>query len=467
MTSIMKIHVPRCAAFGLVLLYLALCGLPIAHAQANDAANALNSAVHQAKRLLRGSYAWRRDGRRWRKKRQAADKELAPLPLRKPERAAIQRRATKPAAKPVVPKTDATTLVETDAPDIWTKSEISSATAACRKVLNGLKAKFKLAEPLKNGPCGSPAPYRLASLGGPDERVSFVPPATLNCKMIAALNRWISRDLQPLARRHLGSPIKRITVMSSYSCRNAYGRTSTRLSEHAKANALDIGAFVTADGQSTKLLAHWGPTKRDIKAKARRQAQSGGPNQAEAGSQRRKVAPPRTSAQTSRDRSAAEFTQPASARDENAQLPKITGAIQRPTAEQAARSGRQASSELLPPPPDRRPSLRQRLLWAKAKRNRSIAERTRKSRDAYRRDLHKFLAPRNDLGGPKSAGGAEPSSGKDKEAKAKIDRAAFLRSAHSAACRIFGTVLGPEANDAHRNHFHVDLAYRRRSNYCR
>lgn len=42
----------------------------------------------------------------------------------------------------------------------------------------------------------------------------------------------------------------------------------------------------------------------------------------------------------------------------------------------------------------------------------------------------------------------------------------FLRAAHAAACRIFGTTLGPEANDAHRNHFHVDMAERRYKRIC-
>ena len=36
----------------------------------------------------------------------------------------------------------------------------------------------------------------------------------------------------------------------------------------------------------------------------------------------------------------------------------------------------------------------------------------------------------------------------------------FLRAAHESACKLFGTVLGPEANNAHRNHFHVDMAER-------
>jgi hypothetical protein len=42
----------------------------------------------------------------------------------------------------------------------------------------------------------------------------------------------------------------------------------------------------------------------------------------------------------------------------------------------------------------------------------------------------------------------------------------FLRRLHKGACAIFGTVLGPEANEAHRDHFHLDLAPRRRSAFC-
>jgi len=48
----------------------------------------------------------------------------------------------------------------------------------------------------------------------------------------------------------------------------------------------------------------------------------------------------------------------------------------------------------------------------------------------------------------------------------RTPEAAFLRDVHAGACRIFGTVLGPEANEAHRNHLHLDLAPRRRSAFC-
>jgi len=39
----------------------------------------------------------------------------------------------------------------------------------------------------------------------------------------------------------------------------------------------------------------------------------------------------------------------------------------------------------------------------------------------------------------------------------------FVRKVHDDACNIFGTVLGPEANDAHKDHFHLDMKKRRRS----
>jgi hypothetical protein len=47
------------------------------------------------------------------------------------------------------------------------------------------------------------------------------------------------------------------------------------------------------------------------------------------------------------------------------------------------------------------------------------------------------------------------------------DRTAeFVRNVHDDACSIFGTVLGPEANAAHKNHFHLDMKKRRRSALC-
>ncbi|SEP81506.1 Uncharacterized conserved protein [Loktanella sp. DSM 29012] len=44
---------------------------------------------------------------------------------------------------------------------------------------------------------------------------------------------------------------------------------------------------------------------------------------------------------------------------------------------------------------------------------------------------------------------------------------AILREVWRSACGPFGTVLGPDANAAHRDHFHVDTARYRSGSYCR
>ena len=45
--------------------------------------------------------------------------------------------------------------------------------------------------------------------------------------------------------------------------------------------------------------------------------------------------------------------------------------------------------------------------------------------------------------------------------------AKFLRIVQQKACGIFSTVLGPEANDVHRTHLHLDLQNRNFANVCR
>lgn len=42
----------------------------------------------------------------------------------------------------------------------------------------------------------------------------------------------------------------------------------------------------------------------------------------------------------------------------------------------------------------------------------------------------------------------------------------FVRKVHQDACNSFGTVLGPEANEAHKDHFHFDMKARRHKAIC-
>ena len=51
-------------------------------------------------------------------------------------------------------------------------------------------------------------------------------------------------------------------------------------------------------------------------------------------------------------------------------------------------------------------------------------------------------------------------------AQLRTREAEFLRAVHAGACGVFSTVLGPEANEAHRNHLHFDLMPRRHKALC-
>ena len=42
----------------------------------------------------------------------------------------------------------------------------------------------------------------------------------------------------------------------------------------------------------------------------------------------------------------------------------------------------------------------------------------------------------------------------------------FLEFVHDEACKTFSTVLGPGADEAHKNHFHVDMKQRRGASFC-
>ncbi|HZT47244.1 MAG TPA: extensin family protein [Hyphomicrobiaceae bacterium] len=79
-------------------------------------------------------------------------------------------------------------------------------------------------------------------------------------------------------------------------------------------------------------------------------------------------------------------------------------------------------------------------------------------------ELQKPGKTKSDAGADSHAIPAAP-SGQGEDVR-KTAEAHFLRRLHKGACGVFGTVLGPEANEAHRDHFHFDLAHRRHSALC-
>jgi len=103
------------------------------------------------------------------------------------------------------------------------------------------------------GECGAPDVVRLDAVVMPDRtRVSFEPPPTLRCTMAAAVGDWVREEIGPTAAE-LGSPLRSIENYDSYDCRGQNRVKGARLSEHGKANALDIRSLKLADGRNVHL----------------------------------------------------------------------------------------------------------------------------------------------------------------------------------------------------------------------
>jgi hypothetical protein len=100
------------------------------------------------------------------------------------------------------------------------------------------------------GGCGGEDLVRLEAIMLPDQRrVAVSPPAILRCAMASEIADWVRTDIAPLAAG-LGSAISGLDNFDSFECRGRNRIVGAPLSEHGRANALDVRAFKLASGQS-------------------------------------------------------------------------------------------------------------------------------------------------------------------------------------------------------------------------
>ena len=71
--------------------------------------------------------------------------------------------------------------------------------------------------------------------------------------MAEAVARWVREDVAA-AVQGLGAPLRSIDNYASFDCRGRNNIVGARLSEHGRANALDIRSLKLADGKVVKLV---------------------------------------------------------------------------------------------------------------------------------------------------------------------------------------------------------------------
>jgi len=171
----------------------------------------------------------------------------APVPLPRP------RPAEAPGAKPPEASDDKAAPAEAARP-AEPPAPSAPEPSACRRALTEEVA-IAPSIPDIHGPggCGGEDLVRLEAVVLADKRrVALTPAATLRCKMAAAIADWVRTDVAPLAAG-LGSPLTALDNYDSYECRGRNRIVGAQLSEHGRANALDVRGFKLADGRSIGL----------------------------------------------------------------------------------------------------------------------------------------------------------------------------------------------------------------------
>jgi len=136
---------------------------------------------------------------------------------------------------------------------------------ACLANLGRTQANFTpLPDQYFGAGCSTLNSVKLASLRTDEMQLGLSNLGPVSCPLANTLSNWARFGVDRAARQILGSPLVRIETMGSYSCRNVAG--TSRLSAHATANAVDIGALVLADGRRISVLRNWNDEDPQIRA---------------------------------------------------------------------------------------------------------------------------------------------------------------------------------------------------------
>jgi hypothetical protein len=173
-----------------------------------------------------------------------AERATPPLPKPRPADAPVTEPEGPAAAKPAPAAADKPAEQASSPP-------VPPPPSACRLALTDAIAIAPSIPDIKGpGECGAEDVVRLEAVVLPDKRrVSIKPAAILRCAMATEIANWIRTDMAPLAAS-LGTVISDLNNLDSFECRGRNGIAGAKMSEHGRANALDVHDLKLANGQS-------------------------------------------------------------------------------------------------------------------------------------------------------------------------------------------------------------------------
>ena len=100
--------------------------------------------------------------------------------------------------------------------------------------------------------CSALGAVQLLDIGTPVTNLG-----AMTCPLARQFGRWVREAVQPAASQWLGTRVRRIETFGTYSCRSVNSQPGARISEHGFANAVDVAAFVLADGRRVAVEQGW------------------------------------------------------------------------------------------------------------------------------------------------------------------------------------------------------------------
>lgn len=145
-------------------------------------------------------------------------------------------------------------------------SDQPPAPSPCRLALTDAVAIAPSIPPVKGpGACGGDDLVRLEAVVLSDKRrVAVKPAAILRCRMASAIAQWVREDVTPLAAG-LGTTVSELDNFDSFECRGRNRVAGAKLSEHGRANALDVRGVRLANGRMLSLTDRNAP--REVREK--------------------------------------------------------------------------------------------------------------------------------------------------------------------------------------------------------
>ena len=108
--------------------------------------------------------------------------------------------------------------------------------------------------------CSALGAVQLTEIGTPVTNLG-----AMRCPLARAFASWVREAVQPEAERRFGSAVRRVESFGTYSCRPVNSQAGARLSEHAYSNAVDVAAFVLADGRRITVFEGWNGGDEDAR----------------------------------------------------------------------------------------------------------------------------------------------------------------------------------------------------------